>query len=133
MGEKLIVTSTYGVVEMHYNGVTVPQTAEPRRRTQHTPYYVTHEFDGSAELTATLTHALSDVTGLNVTEAEATLNECVDPEALNRLFEPMSDDSPRVNSQLSFTAWGHQVTVYSNGQIAIAPPEQPAQAAQPPR
>lgn len=125
-----MVTSTYGVIEMHYNGGTVPQTAEPERRVQHNPYYVTHDFDGSAELTATLTHALSDVTGLNVTKAEAALDECVDSAALNRLFEPMDDDSPRVNSQLTFTAWGHQVTVYSNGQIAIAPP-QPSQ--QPPR
>lgn len=117
-----MVASTYGVVEMYYNGGTVPRTAEPQRRTQQNPYYVTHEFDGSAELTATLAHALADVTGLNVTEAEATLDECVDPEALDRLFEPKEDDTPRVNSQLTFTAWGHQVTVYSSGQIAIAPP-----------
>lgn len=129
-----MVASPYGPVAMYYNGQTVsrpPQQQQPPQQTQR--YYVTHDFEGAAELTTTLVHALADVTGLDMTEAEATVEECVDRDALDRLFAPLSDGTPRANSQLGFTAWGHQVTVYSNGQIAIAPPEQPAQAAQPPR
>ena len=91
-------------------------------------YYVRHDFEGSAELTTTLAHAISDVTGVDVTDTRFTLNDHVDPEALDRLFEPQNDGTPRVDGHLSFPIWNHQVTVYSNGQIAIVPPRQPQTA-----
>jgi hypothetical protein len=110
---------------MYYNGQTVSRPSQQRQPPQQSQrYYVTHEFGGSAELTTTLIHALADVTGLDMTEAEATVEECVDRDALDRLFAPMSDGTPRTNSQLGFTAWGHRVTVYSNGRVSILPPGQ---------
>jgi len=93
-------------------------------------YYVKHDFEGSAELTTTLAHAISDVTGVDVTDTGFTLNDHVDPEALDRLFKPQDDGTPRVDGHLSFTIWHHRVTVYSDGQIAIVPPRQPPQGSQ---
>ncbi len=87
-------------------------------------YFVQHDFDGSAELTTTLAHAISDVTGIDVTDTGFTLNDHVNPEALDLLFKPKADGTPRTNGHVSFTVWGYQVTVYSNGQIAIVPPRQ---------
>gem|GEM_PF-320012 len=95
-------------------------------------YYVKHDFGGSAELTTTLAHAISDVTGIDVTDTGFTLNDHVDPEALDRLFQPKDDGTARVDGHLSFTIWGYQVTVYSDGQIAIVPPNQPPAARQGP-
>jgi hypothetical protein len=95
-------------------------------------YYVKHDFGGSAELTTTLAHAISDVTGVDVTDTGFTLNDHVDPEALDRLFQPRDDGSARVNGQFSLSIWGYQVTVYSDGQIAIVPPNQPPAARQGP-
>ena len=110
---------------MYRNGQHVENNA-PRqyqaRRTQN--YFVQHDFSGSAELTTTLAHAISDVTGIDVTDTGFTLNDHVDPEALDNLFSPKADGTPRTNGHLSFTIWGYQVTVYSNGQIAIVPPRQ---------
>lgn len=88
------------------------------------PYFVQHEFGGSSDLTTTLVHALSDVTGADVTQAEESLVDHVHPEALDRLFRPAPDGTPRPNGHVSFTVWDHQVTVYHNGQIAITPPVQ---------
>ncbi|WP_436912303.1 HalOD1 output domain-containing protein [Halosimplex marinum] len=93
-------------------------------------YYVKHDFGGSAELTTTLAHAISDATGVDVTDTGFTLNDHVDPEALDRLFKPKDDGTARVDGHLSFAIWGYQVTVYSDGQIAIVPPNQPPQAPQ---
>ena len=98
--------------------------AEQYQTQQFQPYEFNHEFGGSAKLTTTLVHALSDVAGVDVTDAEFTLSDYVDPEALDNLFKPKDDDSPRLGGHLSFTAWGCQVTVYSDGRITVVPPRQ---------
>ena len=86
------------------------------------PYFVQHEFGGATALTTTLVHAIADVTGADVRQAEESLAGHVDPGALDRLFAPGADGTPRPNGHISFTIWDHQVTVYHNGQIAITPP-----------
>lgn len=90
-------------------------------------YVVEHDFDGTAELTTTLAHALSDVSGVDVTDTGFTLYDYVDPDALDQLFKPRGDNGHRINGMLTFTVWNHQVTVYSDGQIAIVPPRQTQQ------
>ena len=115
---------------MYRNGQHVEHNSSQQYQSRGTQnYFVQHDFDGSAELTTTLAHAISDVTGIDVTDTGFTLNDHVDPEALDRLFRPKEDGTPRTNGHMSFTIWGYQVTVYSNGQIAIVPPRQvpPAQ------
>jgi len=113
---------------MHRNESHVKASPQQRHHRNTQTYFVTHDFGGSAELTTTVAHAISDVSGIDVRDAEFTLADYVDPEALDRLFEPREDGTPRMNGQLTFTVWGFQVTVYSDGQIAIVPPQQPPQA-----
>ena len=110
---------------MYRNGQHAEHTTPQQYQSRGTQnYFVQHDFGGSAELTTTLAHAISDVTGIDVTDTGFTLNDHVDPEALDHLFRPKEDGTPRTNGHLSFTIWGYQVTVYSNGQIAIVPPRQ---------
>jgi len=86
-------------------------------------YVVRHDFNGPAELTTTLAHALSDISGVDVTDTGFTLYDYIDPDALDRLFKPRDGNAQRVNGMLSFVVWGYQVTVYGDGQIAIVPPQ----------
>lgn len=88
-------------------------------------YTVQHDFGGAASLTATLAHALSDVADSNVTDVEATVNEYVDPTALDTLFQPVSQGSQRANGHLTFSIDGYQTTIYANGLISIVPPQHP--------
>lgn len=90
-------------------------------RNAHT-YYAQHDFGGPATLSTTLIHALSDVTGVDGTNAERSLYDFVDPDALDNLFKPKPDGTPRANGQVSFTIWGYPVTVDSTGRIAITVP-----------
>lgn len=112
---------------MYRNESYVKQSAQQRSQPRNTQtYYVQHDFDGSAQLTTTLAHAISDVSGVDVTDTGFTLNDHVDPDALDRLFEPKDDGTARTSGHLTFNIWGYQVTVYSDGQIAIVPPTQSA-------
>lgn len=107
---------------MHRNGHAA--TNPPRARQQPAPrqaYTVYHDFDGTATVTETVVHALSDVTGMDVTDADFALYDYVDPDSLDRIFAPMHDGTPRSTGYLSFAVAGHQVTVYATGQVSIVP------------
>lgn len=113
-----------------------PQQQQPTQPGGSQSYHVQHDFEGPAELTTTLAHAISNVTGADVTDTGFTLNDFVDPDALDRLFRPKADGTPRGSGHVCFEVWGHEVTVYSSGSIVIAPPPQhvpPAQGTQPRR
>lgn len=113
---------------MYRNESHVKQTTPQQSRTRQTQtYFVQHDFDGPAKLTTTLAHAISDISDVDVTDTGFTLNDHVDPDALDRLFKPKDDGTPRMDGHLTFTIWGFQATVYSDGQIAIVPPQQPPQ------
>lgn len=103
------------------------------QNTQQAQHVVYHDFHGSAELTTTLAHAISDVTGIDVTDTGFTLNDYVDPDALDRLFRPRDgmQPQPQCNSRFSLTIWGCQVTVYDTGRIVITPSQHHHQPRQP--
>ena len=86
-------------------------------------YTVQHDFSSAASVTATLTHALSDLSGTDVTEVEFALKDYVDPAALDALFAPTPQGSLRVDGHLSLNIRGFQTTLYGNGLISIVPPQ----------
>jgi hypothetical protein len=85
-------------------------------------YYAKHDPDGSADLTTTVAHALADVMGVDVSGTEFSLYDSVDPDALDRIFAPKADGTPRPPGHVAFGVNGYRVTVYSTGEIAITPP-----------
>jgi len=115
---------------MYRNETHAKQSPQQRQVRNTGTYFVKHDFDGPAELTTTLAHALSDVSGVDVTDTGFTLYDYIDPDALDKLFKPRGDSVQRVNGMLTFTVWGHQVTIYSDGQIAVVPPQHPPQSTQ---
>ena len=109
---------------MYRNETHVKSQPQQNYRARNTgAYFVHHDFDGPAKLTTTLAHAISDVSGIDVTDTGFHLTDHVDPDALDQLFRPKDDGTPRMNGHLTFTVWGYEVTIYSDGQIAIVPPQ----------
>lgn len=106
---------------------TQPPTQVQRTGQETSTYYAQHDFDGPAKLSTTVIHAISEVANIDATDTESTLFQHVDPDALDRLFSPVSSDVPRTSGQVGFNMWGYDVTVYSNGQIVISTPQQPVQ------
>lgn len=85
-------------------------------------HHAYHDPNSVARLTTTLVHALADVTGMDVTDAEASLAENIDPAGLDRLFADGDGDGSRPAGHVAFSVRGYPVTVYSDGQIVITPP-----------
>lgn len=84
------------------------------------PYYVTHDFDGTATLSETLFHAISGAANVNVRKVEKALAGRIDPTALDQIFRP-GQPSIQPFGQLTLSVLRHDVTVYTNGQIVITP------------
>jgi hypothetical protein len=108
-------------VRMYSNGQRTHEVPAGGQQQPFRPFVRRHEFGGQTKLTTTLVHAVSDVTGANVSDVEATLNELLDPDALNLLFGPSADTGSRSNAQLTVTIWGYRITISTTGQITIHP------------
>ncbi|WP_254766532.1 HalOD1 output domain-containing protein [Salinilacihabitans rarus] len=92
-----------------------PASPPPVYRTYHDP-------DGPATLSTTVVHALADCMGVDVTDGRISLYDAVDPDALDALFRPRHDGSPRTGGHLVVFVHDHRVTVYGDGEIVIEPP-----------
>lgn len=63
------------------------------------------------------------VAGANGTDAldMASLNDIIDPDCLDGLFEPKRDGTPREGGHVTFPFAGHRVTVHSDGEVVLDP------------
>lgn len=112
---------------MNWNATRGTQTRQEQfTNREQTAYYAHHDFEGPAKLSTTLIHAISDVANIDTRNIESTLFQHVDPDALDALFSPVDQDIQRTNGHVSLVLWGYNVTIYSNGQIVISEPRQPA-------
>ncbi|GAB3041225.1 HalOD1 output domain-containing protein [Natronobiforma cellulositropha] len=99
-----------------------PSYPDPTRIPPASVYRACHDPNGTANLSTTVSHALADCLGIDVTESTAFLHDNVDPDALDTLFQPRPNGTPRTGGMLSFFVHDYFVTVYSDGEILIEPP-----------
>lgn len=88
-------------------------------------YRAYHPPDSPGKLSTTIVHALADAMGISVTETGFSLFDCIDPDALNRIFSTKANGTPRPTGHVTFYVQGYRVTVYGDGQILITPPSHP--------
>lgn len=107
---------------MYQNGTNSRRgTYATDARQQNQNYAVKHDFDGPAKLSTTVVHAISGAANIDVSKVEKMVSQQIDLQALDRIFGPAKDASPRVHGHLSITVWGHDITIYGDGQIIISP------------
>ena len=100
-----------------------PDSTHDSHYDQQNDRYVYHyDPDGTATLTTTIVHAISEIADTDVTQGEFSLYDSVDPEALERIFAPNADGQPRVDGYVAFTILGHEVYVHANGDVIVYPP-----------
>jgi hypothetical protein len=83
-------------------------------------YRFRHDWDGGPELGTTILRVLQTITDDEVRE-QVPLARYVDPEALDRLFAPISRDRSRDRGAVSFRYAGASITVEATGEVVIAP------------
>ncbi|MFC4357192.1 HalOD1 output domain-containing protein [Halobium salinum] len=77
--------------------------------------------NATTHLGTTVAFAVSDATGVPVTELDVVLNDYVDPDALHALFAPKDDGTPRPQGSVSFTVGDCEVTVFGDHRVVATP------------
>lgn len=84
-------------------------------------YRVTHDFAETTTITDTVSLALEEVVAVEELALSQTLYELLDPDGLDRIFEPTAR-TPRNNGHVAFSIDGVDVVVHASGDIEITPP-----------
>jgi hypothetical protein len=82
-------------------------------------YVVNYYETSDIELSVTVVHAVLEATGKEA--ADVNLNAVVQPDALNCIFSPKHDGTPREGGRIEFDLAGCHVTVTGDGEIRVDP------------
>lgn len=79
-----------------------------------------HDWDGREPVSDVVVRAVANAAGVAPTELSEPLNESVDPDALDAIFSPRHDGTPRPDdSWIEFPTNGYVVVVRGDGQVAV--------------
>lgn len=78
-----------------------------------------HDWAGDTELRLPITSAIAELTDGLLRRIETELRGSIDPEALERAFEPMADGTPREGGKLVLLVASCEVTIHSNGWVEV--------------
>lgn len=85
------------------------------------PYHAFHDPASRTPIGATLLGALADCTGADAFDCGRSLHDAVDLDALDALFRPRYDGTPRRGGTLTFVVHDYRITVRSDGHIRLEP------------
>lgn len=85
-------------------------------------HFATHDWDDDTELSTNVIRAVAAVRNVEATELAPRLNQAVDVDSLDRLFESDGTDAPASSVTVSFRWNGCEVTITEGGVIAVVPP-----------
>jgi hypothetical protein len=84
-------------------------------------YHIYYEEEQPPPISTRVIRGVSTLTGERPTDIEP-LHDVIAPDALNRLFESVSEDSSDHRTSVSFPLEGCEVTVYADGEVVISIP-----------
>lgn len=77
-----------------------------------------HTANGPSDLGTSVVMAIAECLDVDPLELTPPLNEILDPDALDSLFDSVDDNA---ETSLTFSEWGCTITVHSNGRILVEP------------
>ncbi|WP_254535043.1 HalOD1 output domain-containing protein [Halomarina litorea] len=85
-------------------------------------YCATHDLTTPGSLSITIVETVCAVLEESPAAVEP-LYDVVDPDALDSLFRPKADGTPRVEGSVTFTLSDCTVTVEGTGEVVVVPPD----------
>jgi len=75
--------------------------------------------EDGVHLGTTVVHALAEATDSDPVEMEVELNAVLDPDALDRLFDPRSDGTPRRGGSVTFELLGRTIRIDAGEETVV--------------
>ncbi|SIR04562.1 hypothetical protein SAMN05421858_1231 [Haladaptatus litoreus] len=83
------------------------------------PITFQHDWGSEDVLAASIIQRMVEEAETDSTDVPDSLYRCIDPDALEDLFRPLQDGTPRTSGEVTFALAGHYVTASSDGTIEI--------------
>lgn len=74
------------------------------------------------EISAKVVEAVAAAKGIEPTALDTRLYEIIDPDALDAIFRPKADGTPRIGGKITFTMDGCRVAIHNDGNVDVTPP-----------
>jgi hypothetical protein len=84
-------------------------------------FRVQHNWEANGDVCSTLLQALETISPRGDASRRSPLSNTVDPDALNRIFDPVGEERGREAGWLCFTFDEYFITVEASGKITLAP------------
>lgn len=84
-------------------------------------YHVYQDLEQPPPISTIVIRGVATLKGVRPTDIEP-LHDVIDPDALNALFQPVSEELSEHRASVSFPLEDYKVTVYAEGEIVIAIP-----------
>ena len=72
-------------------------------------------------LSETIVHAVADTLGVDPVDLDDRIGDCIDPDALDRLFRPETDGTPSPDGLVVFSMAGCRIEVEGNRSVLVTP------------
>ena len=95
-------------------------------------YHIYHDMDQPPSISTIVIRGVATLKGVRPTDIEP-LHDVIDPDALNALFQPGSEEISEHRASVSFPLEGYEVTVCADGEIVITIPSDRSGAPSPKR
>ena len=86
-------------------------------------YHIYHDLEQPPSISTIVIRGIATLNGEQPTDIKP-LHDVIDPDALDALFQPVSEESTERRANVSFPFEGYEVTVYADGEIVIALPSE---------
>lgn len=104
------------------NDAARPASEPDQPDSQVTTYYATFDWADYEPISSTVVETVARAAGVPPTDL-AELHDCVEPLALDQLFQATCDGSRSTNGHVTFEYAGYEVTVHSFGQVVVRDPD----------
>lgn len=84
-----------------------------------TPLKIQYDWQSNHLLSTIVVQKMIEAAGVDPTDVPESFYKSIDPDALEDLFRPQMDGTPRKKGKISFSFAGHYITVRSDGQIIV--------------
>ena len=86
-------------------------------------YHIYHDWKQPTSISTTVVLGVAAING-DRPEGMEPLHHVINPDALDKLYQPISGDPSARHNCVSFLWEGHDVTVYADGEIVISVPKE---------
>lgn len=106
------------------NDAARPASEPDQRNSEASTHYATFDWADYEPVSSTVVETVARAVGVSSADLPE-LHNCIEPCALDQLFQPSCGNARPTTGQVTFEYAGYEVTVHSCGRVVVRDPDNP--------